>query len=72
MGGKSEMKRYRIGDPVRVQLVKVLEEKRQLDFRLAEEDGGSVVAPNVTPREKTRPRVAGRPRKERPRKQRSR
>src|ERR1035437_469429 len=34
----SEGKRYRIGDPVRVQLLKVLEEKRKLDFRLAEED----------------------------------
>jgi ribonuclease R len=28
---------YRIGDPIRVQLVKVLEEKRQMDFRLVEE-----------------------------------
>jgi ribonuclease R len=31
-----EPRRFRIGDPVRVQLVKVLEEKRKLDFRLAE------------------------------------
>ncbi len=29
--------RYRIGDKIRVQLVKVLEEKRQMDFRLVEE-----------------------------------
>jgi ribonuclease R len=34
--GAAERKRFRIGDPVRVQLIKVLEEKRQLDFRLAE------------------------------------
>lgn len=32
----TERKRFRIGDPVRVQLIKVLEEKRQMDFRLAE------------------------------------
>jgi ribonuclease R len=32
----TERKRFRIGDPVRVQLIKVLEEKRQIDFRLAE------------------------------------
>jgi ribonuclease R len=34
--GDTERKRFRIGDPVRVQLMKVLEEKRQLDFRLAD------------------------------------
>ncbi len=28
--------RYQIGDPIRVQLVKVLEEKRQMDFKLVE------------------------------------
>ncbi len=36
-GGKSEGRRFRIGDPLRVQLVKVLEEKRQVDFRLVED-----------------------------------
>jgi ribonuclease R len=36
-GGRSEGRRFRIGDPLRVQLVKVLEEKRQVDFRLVED-----------------------------------
>jgi len=36
-GGKDNRKRYRIGDPIRVQLIRVIMEKRQLDFRLAEE-----------------------------------
>ena len=66
-GSGPEMKRYRIGDPVRVQLIKVLEEKRQLDFRLAEEEGAA-----VTPHEKAPARADERPRKERSRKQRSR
>ncbi len=37
-GAKSQGRRFRIGDAVRVQLVKVMEEKRQVDFRLAEEE----------------------------------
>ncbi|HZK76796.1 MAG TPA: S1 RNA-binding domain-containing protein, partial [Candidatus Kapabacteria bacterium] len=36
-GAKNQGCRFRIGDSVRVQLVKVSEEKRQVDFRLAEE-----------------------------------
>ncbi|SRR5579883_2241704 len=35
-GSKAEGRRFRIGDRVRVQLIKVLEEKRKVDFRLAE------------------------------------
>ncbi len=91
-GSKNEGRRFRIGDPVRVQLMKVLQEKRQLDFRLAEEEP-SASSPLATLREdapigetdkiKTqklrhervsgRPRsAAGRPRKERPPKPRSR
>src|SRR5947209_10137542 len=34
LGSRTEGRRFRIGDPVRVQLVKVLEEKRKVDFRL--------------------------------------
>ncbi len=30
------LKRYRIGDPIRVQLVRVMPERRQVDFKLAE------------------------------------
>ncbi len=68
----SEGKRYRIGDPVRVQLVKVLEEKRKLDFRLAEEgatpmnadEGTRSALPVKLRRQKLHhERVAGRPRK---------
>ncbi|HWF45049.1 MAG TPA: ribonuclease R [Candidatus Kapabacteria bacterium] len=82
--GKSEMKRFRIGDPVKVQLVKVLEEKRQLDFRLAEETENSSglatlrknSSPDLDEKLKTRKlrqqRVAGPPRTTRSRKQRSR
>jgi ribonuclease R len=36
-GANGEKKRYRIGDTVQVQLLKVLEEKRQVDFRLIDE-----------------------------------
>ena len=36
-GSHNQPKRYRIGDPIRVQLVKVMEEKRQVDFRLTED-----------------------------------
>ena len=82
-GGKTEMKRFRIGDPVRVQLIKVFDEKRQLDFRLAEEEGETPVgdlrkdgaANRITKRKSPNPqreRAGGRPRKVRSRKQRSR
>jgi ribonuclease R len=35
---KTQHRRFRIGDPVRVQLVRVQQERRQLDFRLAGEE----------------------------------
>ena len=71
-GMKSEGRRFRIGDTVRVQLVKVLEEKRQVDFRLADSDGLSIANDDGGGyREKLRrqklhhERVGGAPRKER-------
>ena len=72
-----EGRRFRIGDKVRVQLIKVLAEKRQLDFRLAEEDSApasslsTLRADGPATEEKLRrqklrhERVSGRPRKER-------
>ena len=70
-GMKSEGRRFRIGDTVRVQLVKVLEEKRQVDFRLADGDGISLtsndeIASDKIKRQKLHhERVDGAPRKER-------
>jgi ribonuclease R len=85
-GSRSEGRRFRIGDPVRVQLIKVLEEKRKVDFRLAEPEGETGANGEVTPdAEKVRHQrlhherrtghkrgAAGRPRKELPHKRRSR
>ncbi|MDP4199496.1 MAG: ribonuclease R [Bacteroidota bacterium] len=72
----AEGKRYRIGDPVRVQLVRVLEEKRKIDFRLADVSDGETIKPlagEKARRPKLRQeRVAGRPRKEPRPKRRSR
>jgi ribonuclease R len=78
-GPRGEGRRFRIGDPLRVQLVKVLEEKRQVDFRLAETEDASQTSRNETfssdkiKRQKLHhERVGGRPRKELPHKRRSR
>ncbi|HEY3875515.1 MAG TPA: RNB domain-containing ribonuclease, partial [Candidatus Kapabacteria bacterium] len=73
-GSHAEGRRFRIGDPVRVQLVKVMEEKRQVDFRLAEEEshrlfkegaGGGSSQKKLARQKLHQERVAGRPRKER-------
>jgi len=77
-GMKSEGRRFKIGDTVRVQLVKVLEEKRQVDFRLADGDDLLLASNDVGASDKLKrqklhhERVAGRPRKERRQQRRSR
>ncbi len=70
-----EGRRFRIGDKVRVQLIKVLAEKRQLDFRLAEEDSapasslstlrtdGPATEEKLRRQKLRHERVSGRPRK---------
>jgi ribonuclease R len=40
-GAQGQGRRFRIGDKVRVQLIKVLEEKRKVDFRLVEPEGAA-------------------------------
>ncbi len=75
-GPKGEGRRFRVGDQLRVQLVKVLEEKRQVDFRLAEIDYADGTRPiNLPPPPALKQRgrsVAGGPRKELRHKRRSR
>ncbi len=75
-GGRSEGRRFRIGDHLRVQLIKVLEDKRQVDFRLAEIDSADEKRPiNLPPSPALKRRgssAAGGPRKELRHKRRSR
>lgn len=62
-----EARRFRIGDPVRVQLVKVLEEKRKMDFRLAEsvtETADSIDNEKLKRQKLNNERRTGRPRRE--------
>ena len=76
-GPKREGRSFHLGQAIRIQLVKVSEEKRQVDFRLAEEESFEKLSPTDDGEKLKRQklhheRVAGRPRKERRRQQRSR
>ncbi len=74
-GPKSEGKQFHLGQTLRVQLVKVSEEKRQVDFRLAEESGDEFGTPEEGEKfRRPKPhheRVAGAPRKAQRRRPRS-
>ncbi len=66
-GNRSEGRRFRIGDTLRAQLVKVLEEKRQVDFRIVENGSEETImqpdAEKFRRQKLHQQRVAGRPRK---------
>ncbi|WP_040277786.1 ribonuclease R, partial [Xanthomonas citri] len=51
LSGERRGREFRLGDPVRVLVLKASMEERKIDFRLAEENGGAPEAP-LPPREK--------------------
>ncbi len=73
-GPKHESRRFHIGQAIRVQLVKVSEEKRQVDFRLAEEESMETPIETVEKLKHQKlhhERVAGKPRRAQRRRPRS-